>query len=86
MADTVDYPLHLGVTEAGPPPGGISSSQVAGIGTLLNEGIGETHPLLAHGRPGEAKAGRQLLEYLGLREREGSRPDRLPVLWPAEST
>ena len=41
LADTVDYPLHLGVTEAGPPPGGLIKS-VAGIATLLLEGIGDT--------------------------------------------
>src|SRR6516164_3023224 len=41
LADTVDHPLHLGVTEAGPPPAGIVKS-TAGIGTLLAEGIGDT--------------------------------------------
>jgi len=71
LADTVDYPLHLGVTEAGPPPGGIIKS-VAGIGTLLNEGIGDTIRFSLTADPvEEAKAGRQLLEYLGLRERKG---------------
>ena len=39
LADTVDYPLHLGVTEAGPPPAGIMKA-TAGIATLLLEGIG----------------------------------------------
>ncbi len=71
LADTVDYPLHLGVTEAGPPPGGLIKS-VAGIGTLLNEGIGDTIRFSLTADPvEEAKAGRQLLEYLGLRERKG---------------
>jgi (E)-4-hydroxy-3-methylbut-2-enyl-diphosphate synthase len=71
LADTVDYPLHLGVTEAGPPPGGLIKS-VAGIGTLLSEGIGDTIRFSLTADPvEEAKAGRQLLEYLGLRERKG---------------
>ncbi len=69
LADRVDYPLHLGVTEAGPPPGGLIKS-VAGIATLLLEGIGDTIRFSLTADPvEEAKAGRQLLEYLGLRER-----------------
>jgi (E)-4-hydroxy-3-methylbut-2-enyl-diphosphate synthase len=69
LADTTDYPLHLGVTEAGPPPGGLIKS-VAGIATLLNEGIGDTIRFsLTADSVEEAKAGRSLLEYLGLRER-----------------
>ncbi len=71
LADTVDYPLHLGVTEAGPPPSGLIKS-VAGIATLLNEGIGDTIRFSLTADPvEEAKAGRQLLENLGLRERKG---------------
>lgn len=71
LSDTVDYPLHLGVTEAGPPPGGLIKS-VAGIATLLQEGIGDTIRFSLTADPvEEAKAGRQLLEYLGLRERAG---------------
>ncbi len=71
LSETVDYPLHLGVTEAGPPPGGLIKS-VAGIATLLLEGIGDTIRFsLTADSVEEAKAGRQLLEYLGLREREG---------------
>jgi (E)-4-hydroxy-3-methylbut-2-enyl-diphosphate synthase len=71
LAETVDYPLHLGVTEAGPPPAGVIKS-VAGIGTLLNEGIGDTIRFSLTADPvEEAKAGRQLLEFLGLRERKG---------------
>ena len=71
LADTVDYPLHLGVTEAGPPPAGLIKS-VAGIATLLNEGIGDTIRFSLTADPvEEAKAGRQLLESLGLRERKG---------------
>ncbi len=69
LAERVDYPLHLGVTEAGPPPGGLIKS-VAGISTLLLEGIGDTIRFSLTADPvEEAKAGRQLLEYLGLRER-----------------
>jgi (E)-4-hydroxy-3-methylbut-2-enyl-diphosphate synthase len=71
LADATDYPLHLGVTEAGPPPGGLIKS-VAGIATLLHEGIGDTIRFSLTADPvEEAKAGRQLLEYLGLRERSG---------------
>lgn len=71
LADTVDFPLHLGVTEAGPPPAGLIKS-VAGIATLLNEGIGDTIRFSLTADPvEEAKAGRQLLENLGLRERKG---------------
>jgi len=69
LADTTDYPLHLGVTEAGPLPGGLIKS-VAGIATLLNEGIGDTIRLSLTADPvEESKSGRALLEYLGLRER-----------------
>jgi len=70
LADTIDYPLHLGVTEAGPLPGGLIKS-VAGIATLLLEGIGDTIRFSLTTDPvEEAKAGRSLLEYLGLRERK----------------
>lgn len=71
LSDAVDYPLHLGVTEAGPLPGGIIKG-TAGIGTLLNEGIGDTIRFSLTADPvEEAKTGRALLEYLGLRERKG---------------
>ena len=71
LADTTDYPLHLGVTEAGPPPGGLIKS-VAGIATLLSEGIGDTIRFSLTADPvEEAKAGKALLEYLGLRDRSG---------------
>ena len=69
LADATDYPLHLGVTEAGPPPAGLIKS-VAGVSTLLLEGIGDTIRFSLTADPvEEAKAGRQLLEFLGLRER-----------------
>lgn len=65
-----DYPLHLGVTEAGPPPIGTLKS-TAGIATLLAEGIGDTIRYSLTADPvEEAKAGRQLLEVMGLRERK----------------
>ncbi len=71
LSETVDYPLHLGVTEAGPPPAGLMKS-VAGIATLLLEGIGDTIRFSLTADPvEEAEAGRRLLEQLGLRERAG---------------
>jgi (E)-4-hydroxy-3-methylbut-2-enyl-diphosphate synthase len=71
LADTIDHPLHLGVTEAGPPPQGLIKS-TAGLATLLMEGIGDTIRYSLTADPvEEAKAGRQLLEALGLRERKG---------------
>ncbi len=69
LADTVDHPLHLGVTEAGPLPGGLLKA-TAGIATLLAEGIGDTIRYSLTADPvEEARAGRALLEALGLRER-----------------
>ena len=70
-SETFEHPLHLGVTEAGPPPAGLLKGS-AGIGTLLAEGIGATIRYSLTADPvEEAKAGRQLLEVLGLRERKG---------------
>jgi (E)-4-hydroxy-3-methylbut-2-enyl-diphosphate synthase len=70
LADTVDHPLHLGVTEAGPPPAGLVKA-TAGIATLLAEGIGDTIRYSLTADPvEEARAGRQLLEAMGLRERK----------------
>ncbi|MEI8269520.1 MAG: flavodoxin-dependent (E)-4-hydroxy-3-methylbut-2-enyl-diphosphate synthase [Acidimicrobiaceae bacterium] len=70
-SETFDYPLHLGVTEAGPLPGGLLKG-TAGIATLLAEGIGDTLRYSLTADPvEEAKAGRMLLETLGLRERKG---------------
>jgi (E)-4-hydroxy-3-methylbut-2-enyl-diphosphate synthase len=71
LSQTVDAPLHLGVTEAGPLPAGLIKS-TAGIATLLAEGIGDTIRFSLTADPvEEAKAGRQLLESMGLRERKG---------------
>ncbi len=70
-SETFDCPLHLGVTEAGPPPAGLLKA-TAGIATLLAEGIGDTIRYSLTADPvEEARAGRQLLEALGLRERKG---------------
>ena len=70
LSEVTDAPLHLGVTEAGPLPGGLLKA-TAGIATLLMEGIGDTIRYSLTADPvEEAKAGRQLLEALGLRERK----------------
>src|SRR5438067_7907539 len=70
LADATDHPLHLGVTEAGPPPAGLIKG-TAGIGTLLAEGIGDTIRYSLTADPvEEARAGRMLLEAMGLRERK----------------
>ncbi|MBW3556616.1 MAG: flavodoxin-dependent (E)-4-hydroxy-3-methylbut-2-enyl-diphosphate synthase [Actinobacteria bacterium] len=68
LAEVTDHPLHLGVTEAGPPPAGLVKA-TAGIATLLAEGIGDTIRYSLTADPvEEARAGRQLLEAMGLRE------------------
>ena len=70
LAEVTDHPLHLGVTEAGPPPAGLIKS-TAGIATLLAEGIGDTIRYSLTADPvEEARAGRQLLEAMGLRARK----------------
>ena len=70
LADVTDHPLHVGVTEAGPLPQGLVKA-TAGIATLLLEGIGDTIRYSLTADPvEEARAGRQLLEALGLRERK----------------
>ena len=70
LSEVTDHPLHLGVTEAGPPPAGIVKA-TAGIATLLAEGIGDTIRYSLTSDPvEEVRAGRQLLEALGLRERK----------------
>ena len=71
LSEVTDHPLHLGVTEAGPPPAGLIKA-TAGIAALLAEGIGDTIRYSLTADPvEEAKAGRMLLEALGLRERKG---------------
>ena len=69
IAEMVDYPLHLGVTEAGTYTGGIVKSAV-GLGTLLAEGIGDTIRVSLTDSPvEEVKAGYMILKSLGLRQR-----------------
>ncbi len=70
LSEVTNYPLHLGVTEAGPLPNGLIKA-TAGIATLLLEGVGDTIRYSLTADPvEEARAGRQLLESLGLRERK----------------
>ncbi|GAA2273093.1 MULTISPECIES: flavodoxin-dependent (E)-4-hydroxy-3-methylbut-2-enyl-diphosphate synthase [Kitasatospora] len=69
LAAACDYPLHLGVTEAGPAFQGTIKSAVA-FGALLAEGIGDTIRVSLSAPPAEEiKVGIQILESLGLRER-----------------
>jgi (E)-4-hydroxy-3-methylbut-2-enyl-diphosphate synthase len=69
LAEACDYPLHLGVTEAGPPFQGTIKSAVA-FGALLAEGIGDTIRVSLSAPPvEEVKVGIAILEALGLRER-----------------
>lgn len=66
MSEVVGYPLHLGVTEAGPVWRGTIKSAI-GIGTLLSEGIGDTIRVSLTGNPvEEVKVGREILRSLGL--------------------
>src|SRR2546428_3265378 len=69
LAEKCDYPLHLGVTEAGPmPTGGVKSA--VGIGALLAEGIGDTIRVSLTDDPvEEVKVGAWILQSLGLRKR-----------------
>ena len=63
-----DYPLHLGVTEAGPPSTSIVRSSV-GIGTLLSDGIGDTIRVSVSESPEEEIApAKEILRSLGLRQ------------------
>jgi (E)-4-hydroxy-3-methylbut-2-enyl-diphosphate synthase len=69
LAEQCDYPLHLGVTEAGPAFQGTIKSSVA-FGALLAEGIGDTIRVSLSAPPAEeVKVGQAILESLGLRER-----------------
>ncbi|MGS2646834.1 flavodoxin-dependent (E)-4-hydroxy-3-methylbut-2-enyl-diphosphate synthase [Streptosporangium sp. LJ11] len=69
LAASCDYPLHLGVTEAGPALQGTVKSAVA-FGVLLAEGIGDTVRVSLSAPPvEEVKAGIQILQSLGLRPR-----------------
>lgn len=67
LSDMCDYPLHVGVTEAGTLKGGIIKSAV-GIGTLLSEGIGDTIRVSLTADPiEEIYAAKDILKVLGLR-------------------
>lgn len=69
LAAACDYPLHLGVTEAGPAFQGTIKSAVA-FGALLSDGIGDTIRVSLSAPPvEEIKVGNQILESLNLRER-----------------
>jgi (E)-4-hydroxy-3-methylbut-2-enyl-diphosphate synthase len=69
LAEQCDYPLHLGVTEAGPTFQGTIKSAVA-FGALLSRGIGDTIRVSLSAPPvEEVKVGLQILESLNLRER-----------------
>ena len=69
MAQKVDYPLHLGVTEAGTLKAGLVKSSV-GLGTLLSQGIGDTIRVSLTENPvEEVYAGYEILKSLGLRQK-----------------
>ena len=68
LADKVDYPFHLGVTEAGTPGVGTIKSAV-GLGALLSEGIGDTIRVSLSADPTEeVRVGIDILKSLGLRK------------------
>lgn len=72
IAARCDYPLHLGVTAAGPPSLATIKSAI-GIGALLSEGIGDTLRVSYTGASElEIKAGYDILESLGFYKREGT--------------
>lgn len=69
IAKKIDYPLHLGVTEAGTLKGGLIKS-AAGLGTLLSEGIGDTIRVSLTENPvEEVHAGYSILKALELRQK-----------------
>jgi len=69
LAEACDYPLHLGITEAGGLRGGTVKSAI-GIGSLLWAGIGDTIRVSLSAEPvEEVKAGYEILKSLGLRHR-----------------
>jgi (E)-4-hydroxy-3-methylbut-2-enyl-diphosphate synthase len=69
VSERCDYPLHLGVTEAGPAWEGTIRSAV-GIGSLLAEGIGDTIRVSLTGDPAEeVKVGKEILNSLGLHQK-----------------
>src|ERR671933_2658354 len=69
LAERVEYPLHLGVTEAGTPFGGTIKSSI-GLGILLHEGIGDTIRVSLAAEPHEeVRAAWEILKSLELRKR-----------------
>jgi len=69
LSQKVPYPLHLGVTEAGPPATGAIKSSI-GVGSLLMDGIGDTIRISLTADPvKEVEVGWEILKALGLRER-----------------
>lgn len=69
IADIIEYPLHLGVTEAGTLKSGLIKSSV-GLGTLLSQGIGDTIRVSLTENPAEeVEAGFGILKALGLRKK-----------------
>lgn len=69
IANKISYPLHLGITEAGPPQTGVIRSAV-GIGILLEQGIGDTIRVSLSAHPcEEVFAAYEILKSLGLRQR-----------------
>ena len=67
IANKVEYPLHIGVTESGTPKGGTIKSSI-GIGTLLAEGIGDTIRVSLTGDPViEIEVAKGILKALGLK-------------------
>jgi len=69
LAGQVDYPLHIGITEAGTTWSGTIKSAV-GLGTLLYDGLGDTLRVSLTGDPvEEVRVGFEILKSLGLRQR-----------------
>jgi len=69
LADKIKYPLHLGLTEAGPGQAGIVASAI-GMGFLLHQGIGDTIRVSLTGNPiKEIEIGWEILKSLGLRKK-----------------
>jgi (E)-4-hydroxy-3-methylbut-2-enyl-diphosphate synthase len=69
LSERVPYPLHLGVTEAGPPATGSIKSSI-GVGSLLMDGIGDTIRISLTADPvKEVEVAWEILKALGLRER-----------------
>ncbi len=69
LAEQVDYPLHLGITEAGSGFGGTIKSSV-GLGLILADGIGDTIRVSLAAQPEEeVRVGFEILKALGLRHR-----------------